>query len=120
MSGNAFISKSATHVTLTWSPPFLWPGQRIQCYNISVSTNRNDEISVHHMMNSSFLYATVSFSLNMSYFLQSNSLTCMEVLFRVSPVTESAPELMTDVTFSDWMWNLPPSKIIILQSMGCV
>ena len=102
ISENPLISKTATHVTLMWSPPFLWPGQRIQRYNITV-TNKNDGNSSHYILNPSLTDPIISFSMSMSY-LQLNTRTCTEVIFSISPVSESAPEMQT-VNVSDWIWN---------------
>ena len=104
ISDNPFIFKNSTHVTLMWSPSFLWPGQRIQHYNISV-TNKNDGINSHHMVDSSLTDPAVSFLMSWSYF-QSNTLTCRGIMFSISPVTESTSELMQTITISDWIWDL--------------
>lgn len=91
-----------------WSPAFLWPGQRIQRYNISV-TNKNNGNNSLHMLDASFTDPIVSFSMSLN-FLQLNMLTCIGsmFIFSISPVTESSSELnmMQTVTISDWIWNL--------------
>ena len=115
ISENPLISKTTTHVTLMWSPPFLWPGQRIQRWNITV-TNINDGNSSHHTLNSSFTDPIISFSFNWSY-LQFSTMTCTEVIFSISPVSESAPEVMQTMNVSDWMWN---SGIVIDSNYYCV
>ena len=101
ISENPLISKTATHVTLMWSPPFLWPGQRIQRYNITV-TNKNTGNSSHHILNSSLIDPIISFSMSISY-LQLSTMTCTEVIFSISPVSESAPKVMQTVNVSDWI-----------------
>ena len=103
ISENPLISKTATHVTLTWSPPFLWPGQRIQCWNITV-TNKNDGNSSYHTLNSSFIDPIISFSMSWSC-LQLSTMTCIEVIFSISPVSEAVPKVMQTVNVSDWIWN---------------
>ena len=104
ISENPLISKTATHVTLMWSPPFLWPGQRIQRWNITV-TNKNDGNTSHHIMNSSFTDPIISFTMSWSY-LQLSTMTCTEIIyiFSISPVSEAAPKVMQTVNFSDWPW----------------
>ena len=102
-SENPLISKTATHVTLMWSPPFLWPGQRIQDWNITV-TNKNDGNTSHHILNSSFTDPIISFSMSWSC-LQLSTMTCTEIIFSISPVSEAAPKVMQTVNISDWIWN---------------
>lgn len=35
ISPNPMTVENSPHLTLLWSPPFLWPGHRIQLYNVS-------------------------------------------------------------------------------------
>ena len=92
---NPSVFKNATHATLKWSPPFLWPGERIHQYNVSV-TNKNDESISHHLINTSFTDPIVSFSMS------STSLPCNGIMFSISPVTE----LTQTFNISDWIWSV--------------
>ena len=112
ISENPLVAKSATHVTLMWSPPFLWPGQRIQCYNISVNTNKDKGASSHHMFNTSYANSTISFTMRRNNWT-SSTLTCTEIKFSILPVTDSDTELIKPLTITDWMWSLP-------LGMGCI
>ena len=125
ISENPLISKTATHVTLTWSPPFFWPGQRIQHYNITV-TNKNTGNSSHHILNSSFIDPIISFSMSISY-LQLSTMTCTEVIFSISPVSESAPKVMQTVNVTviinwkeDFATDLNVTEEYFVQPKGTV
>ena len=97
-----------------WSPPFLWPGQRIQQYNISVINNERVE---HHMLDSSLTnpIITVSFPTNPSLmqFNTQNMLACMPtmIMFSISPVYDgSVLEPIQTFNISDWVWTFPSGK----------
>ena len=112
ISPNPYLVKNATHLTLMWSPPFLWPGQRIQQYNISVTNNERIE---YHMLDTSLTnpIVTVSFptSPSLLQFNAQNMLACMPITFSISPVYDgSILEKMQTFNISDWIWTFPLGK----------
>ena len=127
ISSNPSIFKNTTHLTLMWSPPFLWAGHRIQRYNISVMSNRsisyhgvdtsitNQIITISFPMSlSSLLFTTESLALNM--------LTCSEIMFSISPVTSDGSifQLMQTFNISDnWLSTFPPSKPCFETTFNC-
>ena len=53
------VKDNATHVTLKWSPPFLWPGQRIDYYNVSFINTTDGNIS-YYRVNTSYTSSLAS------------------------------------------------------------
>ena len=114
VSPNPFLGKNATHQTLMWSPPFLWPGQRIQQYNISLI--QNNEIVGHHILDTSLTHPiiTVSFpkTASLLQFNTQNMLSCTPtIMFSISPVDEPIWEPMQTFNISDWAWTFPSGKL---------
>lgn len=54
---------NATHLTLKWSSPFLWPGVAIDYYNVSVR-NTSDQFGgiTYYQVNTTFSEAVVMFT----------------------------------------------------------
>ena len=104
---NPSLTNNATHFTLMWSPPFLWPGHRIQYYNISI-TNKTDGSMKHHRVDTSFCDSLVAFSIRS---LNTPSmLSCMEIVFSISAFDGSSSEQIQIFNISDWLWIFPSSK----------
>ena len=61
LSPNPSLERNTTHLTLLWSPPFLWPGNRIQYYNITF-TNRSTGSISYSRMNSTYNDQIVTFA----------------------------------------------------------
>ena len=96
-----------------WSPPFLWPGQRIQQYNISVTNNEGVE---HHMLDTSLVNPIITLSFpKTSSLLQFNTqtmLSCMPTItFGISPVDGPMLEPMQTFNITDREWAFPSGKL---------
>ena len=52
---------NCTLFLLRWSPPFLWPGHRIQSYDITVADTSNDSSIDLDMLNATFNDTIVSY-----------------------------------------------------------
>ena len=104
ISNNPSIEKNSTHLSLLWSPPFLWPGQRIQYYNISL-VNKTDGIVAYYRVNSTFSDQLVTFV------YQNEKCTSTEIEFRISAVGVSG--LLVPV-FNDTEWILPSGTCSII------
>ena len=101
---NPSLTNNATHFTLMWSPPFLWPGHRIQYYIVSV-TNRSDGNMTHHRVNTSFSDSLVTFSVRS---LNTPSmLSCMGIAFSISAIDGSSSQQMQTFNISNWLWIFP-------------
>ena len=83
---NPMLVKNTTHVTVSWSPPFLWSGEAISHYNISFIKNMDVETVTHHLMNHTYSDSVVSYSQEITDKL----LTCAEVMFVISAVGKSS------------------------------
>ena len=107
---NPTISKNATHVTLMWSPPFLWPGHRIQYYNISMTNKSNGSIfTAHYTVDISITNPIVTVSFPMSW--NRNILYCMGITCSISPIIDgSSLELEQTFSVTDWAWTFHPGK----------
>ena len=120
ISPNPSIAKNPTHFVLLWSPPFLWPGQRIQHYNISMINTYNGSIAYHMVDTTSTTpFVTVSIPMDSSSLQQFNTqniLSCPKITFSISPVDGTTAEPMQTFNISDWAWNFPSGKIC-LKSM---
>ena len=114
ISPNPFILKNASSFTLLWSPPFLWPGWRIQHYNISV-TDTNDGDIAHHMVNTTSTSPLISLPLPVGFSSgKFNALSCMT--FRITPVCDGTPSNSDPVqvfNISGWTWTFPSGKLYI-------
>ena len=124
ISPNPSISKNVTHFTLLWSPPFLWPSERIQHYKISV-INKNDGSTAYHMVNTTSTTPVVSLSFPMSLsslqFNTQNILSCPMTTFSISPVDGTTAEPMQTFNVSDWAWSFtsgkpPPKSVLVILS----
>ena len=71
-----------SYLNLTWSPPFLWPGNAIQYFNVSI-TNKSDGSVTYHQINSSFSDRVVSFTKD----IQEESLMCFEITVNISAIS---------------------------------
>ena len=54
---------NTTHLTLLWSPPFLWPGERINHYN-AFFTTKSECILTECRVNSNYSDQIVSLTIN--------------------------------------------------------
>ena len=86
-----------------WSPPFLWPGQRINHYHVLFSTKR-ECVLTEYRVNSSYSDQIVSRTINHS---KSPILLCVEFEVFISAIGIDASELQT---FNITGQILPPSK----------
>ena len=87
------MTQSDCTLLLQWSPPFLWPGHRIQHYDVTVANMSNDSSIDLDMLNATFNDAIVSYV----YPIQ-NTLSQMchtELLFGVTATNNSAKFLST-------------------------
>ena len=100
------IEKNSTHLTLLWSPPFLWPGQRIQNYNITF-VNKTDGSIAYYSVNGTFGDQVVRFS-RMIY--QNEKCTSTKIEFRILADGISEP-LPTPFNVTEW---IHPSGMIII------
>jgi hypothetical protein len=114
ISPNPSISQNATRFTLLWSPPFLWPGQRIQHYNITVTNDGDGSIAYHMMVNTTSTNPLIEVPFPMSLRSFQLSLNTPKVpsciTFSISPVidgTASVSELNQTINISDWVWTFP-------------
>ena len=116
ISSNPSIAKNSTHFILLWSPPFLWPGQRIQHYNISMTNTYNGSIA-HHMVDTTSTnpFVTVSFPMGLSslQFNTQNILSCSKITFSISPIDGTTAEPMQTFNISDWSYNFPSGKLCL-------
>ena len=69
-------------LTLTWSPPFLWPGRALRYFNVSI-TNKSDDSVTYHRINSTFDARVVSFSRK----IQKEPLMCTEIAITISAIS---------------------------------
>ena len=106
LSLNPSIFKNGTHLILMWSPPFLWPGYRIQHYNISI-TNKSDGNIAHYMVDSSVTNSIVTSSLHLNIL---HMLSCTAIIFSISPIDGSVLEPMQTVNISDYAWTFPSGR----------
>ena len=82
LSSNPLLKINASYINLTWSPPFLWPGQAILYFNVSV-TNESDGSVTYHQINSNFNDSVVSFKKE----IQEEPLMCTEFTFNISAIS---------------------------------
>ena len=84
LTTNPSLSKNSTHVLLTWSPPFLWPGHAIQYYNVSFM-NKTDGSVTYRTVHSAYSDGTVMYSRQ----IPTEILSCTQVTFGVSAMNAS-------------------------------
>ena len=107
---NPSLMNNASHFTLMWSPPFLWPGHRIQYYNISVTKfNKTDGSMKHHRVDTSFSDSLVAFSVHSLNTL--SMLSCIGIVFSISAIDGSSSEQMQTFNISDWLWIFPSGTL---------
>ena len=110
VSPNPSISKNDTHLILLWSPPFLWPGQRIQYYNITLIIDDDGSIAHHMVVNTTLTNPLIEIlfppRLSSLQFNAQNTPSC--ITFAISPVSDgSASQLVQTINISDWVWIFP-------------
>ena len=93
---------------MTWSPPFLWPGQRIDYYNISV-TNGNDGNTEYYRLNSSYSAKIVTFTLNADE-SHPSTFSCNYITFSIVAF-EKLSSLLPYLHESELIWTLPSCKL---------
>ena len=104
LTPNPTIRRNVTHITLLWSPPFLWPGKIISYYNVSF-TDKTRGISIYYRVNYSS-NEIVPFSRRIH---QSESLIiCTEIVFSISAI--GALEQLRTFIATDSQWIIPSSK----------
>ena len=114
MSPNPILVVNSNHMTLQWSPPFLWPGHRIQQYEVHCA--RDDENISTRYVSSSYLDEIVSLSSPLSSLHQSeNLLLCQNVKFNISAIDDVETEQLTPANVSYWIWVPPSCKLIFFQ-----
>ena len=77
---------------LQWSPPFLWPGDHIKYYNITVTNISNKSFIEVYMLNATFSDALVSYIYPIDF---NQSQLCIELSFGVSAISSSGEPLST-------------------------
>ena len=108
---NPTLVRNTTHVTLLWSPPFLWPGHRINYFNVSYTMiNLGSRKNAYHRINGSQGRKIMSFTLDVVKPSQSE-LYCIYITFNISAF-ENLSESLQTVNVSDWMWTSPLCKLI--------
>ena len=88
-----------------WSPPYLWPGSRLNYYKITI-TNITDTYTnvVHQHLNATFHDALVSLMLEHAYQDQ----TCTEYVFEIFAVNDRNRTLETYTT----IWRYEQGNLI--------
>ena len=79
LSHNPVLIKNTTHVTVSWSPPFLWPGQPIEYYSVSLDLESKGSV-FSQRVNSTFSDRIVSYTLPMP----AESLSCSSFIFYIT------------------------------------
>ena len=82
ISPNPKLAKNATHVTLLWSPPFLWPGNRINYYNVSLTYNRDGRLT-SYLVNGTYSVKVET----LTWEIRSLTCTSTHFLFSVSAIS---------------------------------
>ena len=121
MSPNPSTSKNDTHLILLWSPPFLWPGQRIQHYNITMTIDDDGSIAHHMVVNTTLTNPLIEVlfptRLSSLQFNAQNTPSC--ITFAISPVSDgTAFEPVQTINISDWVWTFPSGITCILLFSG--
>ena len=101
MISNPSIEKNSTQVSLLWSPQFLWPGQRIDYYNISFMNKSNGNITTsYYRVNSTF--SDQVFKLTKIHPNDIDLCTTAEIEFKISAVSVSG-HLLPIINVTDWI-----------------
>ena len=79
---NPLLEINTSHITLAWSPPFLWPGCALRYFNVSF-TNKSDGSITYHRINNSFGKRVFSFMKT----IQEEPLMCTEIIVNVSAIS---------------------------------
>ena len=79
------MEPSLSHLSLKWSPPYLWPGRRIQYYSVTTTANTNGNTTVTDYNAIEAAYTDVVVMLPISYDEQ----MCIEFSFEVYAVSSS-------------------------------
>lgn len=82
MSNPLLTLHESTLLLLEWSPPFLWPGQQTDYFNVSL-TNRSDDSITYHNVNATFSDAAVSLTID---FGSQGASLCSELILEISAV----------------------------------
>ena len=86
------LSQNSMSFLLEWSPPFLWPAQHIENFNITVA-NLNDRSVIHRtLLNASFNDVTASLRVEVDPYMY-NLCTCTEFLFTIFAIGPGLIEL---------------------------
>ena len=106
------------HITLLWSPPFLWPGERIHHYNVIFAIKRQCTIT-NYWVNGDYSAETVSFTRRINHDIP----VCTEFEFFISAISIDTSEQLQ--TFNVTGWIKPSSKntllnLLILMSLPFV
>lgn len=75
--------QESTSLLLEWSPPFLWPGQQIHHFNVSLM-NRSDDSITYFRVNATFSDAVVPLTVD---FGNQGASLCSELIFEISAVS---------------------------------
>ena len=88
------ILENATTLLVQWSPPFLWPGYRINYFNVSVRDKRlsTDNVLMFDVLNATFDELIVS-HYHVRNTSEQDASECNELLFEVSSYTSSNSSL---------------------------
>ena len=109
LSVNPAIEINDTQLTLLWSPPFLWPGQPIHYFSLSV-INNTDAITSLYRINTTFSDRIVIFALKLDQGQIQDILTCTKMTFTISAFAASDVSLPQSFSLSKWI--LPPGMCI--------
>ena len=90
LSRNPDIVKNNTHVGVRWSPPFLWPGQAIEYYNVSLMIEKDGSV-YSQRVNSTFSDPLVSYIQQMS----GERLSCTSFTFYITAINSSGSSFQT-------------------------
>ena len=83
--------QNSTVFLLEWSPPYLWPGEHIEYFIITVTKLKDGSI-IRHMVNTSFNNTIVSLTVELDSFMY-DLCTCNEFLFKIVAVGPDLAEL---------------------------
>lgn len=108
ISPNPSFVRNATHLSLILSPPFLWPGHRIDFYNISVTQGTNGNTDYYNM-NSTYDAKMVTFTLDISEPHQS-MISCSNITFNIVAFKKFS-SLPAILQVSEWTWTFPSCKL---------
>ena len=113
MSQSPYIINDSTHdqLSLLWSPPFLWPGERIDYFNVSFM-NKSDGSIEYYKVDSVFSDQVV----NLTVVINPNeTCTTAEIKFCISPVSVSG-QLLRERNVTGWITPLCTFNLI----QGCI